>query len=113
MRAARVRPTTGAWIPATSADNLARNLVLVDALRKLAASGGCTPGQLALAWLLHQGDDIVPIPGTKRRRHLEENLGAVAVQLSEAEVEAIGAAVPAAAVAGDRYPPAELRRLGL
>src|SRR5207342_259694 len=96
--------------PRYAPDNLARNLVLIEALRQLAASHGCTPGQLALAWLVHQGDDIVPIPGTKQRRHLEENLGAVAVQLSEVELEAIGAAVPAAAVAGDRYPPAELRR---
>jgi aryl-alcohol dehydrogenase-like predicted oxidoreductase len=99
--------------PRYAPDNLARNLLLIEALRQVAASIGCTLGQLALAWLLHRGDDIVPIPGTKRRRHLEENLGAVAVQLSEVELDAIGAAVPAAAVAGDRYPPAELSRLGI
>jgi aryl-alcohol dehydrogenase-like predicted oxidoreductase len=99
--------------PRYSAGALPQNLVLIEALRKCAASQGCTPGQLALAWLLHQGDDIVPIPGTKRRPHLEENLGAVEVQLSVADVDALGAAVPAAAVAGDRYPPAELARLGL
>ena len=99
--------------PRYGQDTLPRNLVLIEALRKLAACHGCTPGQLALAWLLHQGLDIVPIPGTKRRRHLEENLGAVDVRLSEADVEALAAAVPARDVAGDRYPPAELTRLGL
>jgi aryl-alcohol dehydrogenase-like predicted oxidoreductase len=99
--------------PRYAAGNLPRNLVLVEALRELAAAHGCTAGQLALAWLLHRGDDIVPIPGTKRRRHLEENLGALDVGLSPADVEAIAAAVPANAVAGDRYPPAELARLGL
>ena len=99
--------------PRYGQDTLPRNLLLVEALRRLATCHGCTPGQLALAWLLHQGPDIVPIPGTKRRRHLEENLGAVEVQLSEADVEALAAAVPAREVAGDRYPPAELTRLGL
>lgn len=89
--------------PRFQGDNLAANLALVDKVRELAAERGCTPGQLALAWVLAQGDDVVPIPGTKRVRYLEENVGAVAVELSAEDLAALEAAVPRDAVAGERY----------
>ncbi len=91
-------------LPRFSGDNLDRNLALVRALEGLAAERGVTAGQLALAWLLHQGADVVPIPGTKRRRWLEENVAAAAIELSADELDRIEGAVPAEAVAGDRYP---------
>ncbi len=72
-------------------------------IEALAAEKGCTPAQLALAWVLAQGEDIVPIPGTKRRRYLEENVGALLVSLSQAERDRIGRAVPPGAAAGTRY----------
>jgi aryl-alcohol dehydrogenase-like predicted oxidoreductase len=77
-----------------------QNLELVDRVRELAAAKGATPGQVALAWVLSRGDDVVPIPGTKRRTYLEENLGALEVTLDPADLEALGSLVPA----GDRYP---------
>jgi len=80
-------------------------------VRELAAEKGITPGQLALAWVLHRGEHIVPIPGTKRVAYLEENLAAAAVSLSEDEVEHIAEALPSAA--GDRYDPAGMRALNL
>ena len=73
------------------------------AVRELAARKGVTPGQIALAWLLHKGPDIVPIPGTKRRRYLEENVGAAAVSLSAEEMAELDAALPPEKVAGPRY----------
>jgi aryl-alcohol dehydrogenase-like predicted oxidoreductase len=85
--------------------NLVANLELVDNLRILAASWGATPGQLAIAWLLHQ-DGVVVIPGTKRRRFLEENVAAVDLRLTVAQVEAIGEALPMGSVQGERYTPA-------
>jgi aryl-alcohol dehydrogenase-like predicted oxidoreductase len=90
--------------PRFQGDNFARNLDLVDQVRKLAVEKGCTPGQLALAWVLAQGDDVVPIPGTKRVRYLEENAGAVDVELTAGDLAAIEAAFPSDAVAGARYP---------
>ncbi len=92
-------------LPRFTDANLARNLAIVPALRALAAARGVTPGQLALAWVQHQGDDVVPIPGTKRRRYLEENVAALDLSLTAEELARIAAAVPPAAVAGDRYPP--------
>lgn len=90
--------------PRFQGENFARNLALVDKVKTLAAEIGCTPGQLALAWVLAQGDDIVPIPGTKRRSYLDENVGALAVRLSPAQLAALDAAFPFNAAAGDRYP---------
>jgi aryl-alcohol dehydrogenase-like predicted oxidoreductase len=87
--------------PRFTGENLERNLELVAKVRDLAAEKGCTPGQLALAWVLAQGDDVVPIPGTKRRTYLEENLAAVDVELTPQDLARIDAEVPAAA--GDRY----------
>lgn len=91
--------------PRFQGENFARNLVLVDQVRALAAEIGCTPAQLALAWVLAQGDDIVPIPGTKRRRYLDENVGALAVRLTPAQRSALDVAFPLNAAAGERYPP--------
>jgi len=84
--------------------NFQRNLDLVDKVREIAAEKGCTPGQLALAWLLAQGDDVVPIPGTKRKRWLEENLAAVDVRLDEDDLRRIDEVAPVGVTAGDRYP---------
>jgi aryl-alcohol dehydrogenase-like predicted oxidoreductase len=85
-------------------ENLQRNLELVERVKEIAAEKGVTPGQLALAWLLHQGDDIVPIPGTKRVKYLEENVAAADIELSEEDLARIDEAAPAGAAAGDRYP---------
>ncbi|WP_141799922.1 aldo/keto reductase [Nocardioides sp. SLBN-35] len=92
-----------AYFPRFQGENLATNLVLVDKVRELATEHGCTPGQLALAWVLVQGEDVVPIPGTKRVAYLEENAGALDVVLTADDLAAVDAAVPRDAVAGDRY----------
>jgi aryl-alcohol dehydrogenase-like predicted oxidoreductase len=91
--------------------NFAHNLALVEAVEELARARGCTPAQLALAWLLAQGEDIVPIPGTKRRHWLEDNVGAVDVVLTAEDLARIDRAVPRGAAAGARYPEASLRAL--
>jgi aryl-alcohol dehydrogenase-like predicted oxidoreductase len=85
-------------------ENLQKNLDLLRPLLDLAKRKGCTPGQLALAWLLARGKDIVPIPGTKRKVRLEENVAAAAVSLTPAEAAALEEAVPVGAAAGTRYP---------
>jgi aryl-alcohol dehydrogenase-like predicted oxidoreductase len=84
--------------------NFGRNLELVERVRAMAAERGATPGQLALAWVMARGEDVVPIPGTKRRVYLEENLAAADLPLSPAEVARLDAAVPHGATAGERYP---------
>lgn len=89
--------------PRFQGENFRRNLALVDEVKELAATRGCTPGQLALAWVLAQGPHIVPIPGTRRVRNLDENLGALEVQLSAGELAALDAVFPVSAVAGARY----------
>jgi aryl-alcohol dehydrogenase-like predicted oxidoreductase len=91
--------------------NLDANLRLVEAVKALADAKGCKPGQVALAWLLAQGADILPIPGTKRIPYLEENVGAASVALSPEEVTALSAAIPPGAASGDRYPAAGMRGL--
>ncbi|MGI8422455.1 MAG: aldo/keto reductase [Gaiellaceae bacterium] len=90
--------------PRFQGENLGRNLALVDQVRELAAEKGVTPTQLALAWVLNQGPDIVPIPGTKRRSYLEENVGAATIELSASDLERLEQAFPKGAAAGDRYP---------
>lgn len=90
--------------PRFQGENFARNLALVEKVTALAAHKGVTPSQLALAWVLAQGDSIVPIPGTKRRRYLQENLGAVDVVLSRTDLAEIEAAFPFGSAAGERYP---------
>jgi aryl-alcohol dehydrogenase-like predicted oxidoreductase len=90
--------------PRFAGDNLARNLQLVAAIEAMAKAKGCTPGQVALAWLLAQGTDIVPIPGTKRAARVDENVGALDVALSADDVARLSAALPPGAAAGGRYP---------
>ena len=90
-------------VPRFQGENFRRNLNLVQEVRELAAAKGCTPGQLAIAWLLAQGDDIVPIPGTKRMRYLEENLAAVDVQLTDDDLMSIEEVAPRGVSAGERY----------
>ncbi len=85
-----------------------KNLDLAAAVAAMAADKGCTPAQLALAWVLAQGDDIVPIPGTKRRAYLDDNLGALDVALSAADLARIDAILPPGAAAGTRYPAASM-----
>ncbi|MEV6108778.1 aldo/keto reductase [Streptomyces sp. NPDC051940] len=83
--------------------NLERNLAIVARLEELAAAKGVTAGQLALAWVQHRGDDVVPIPGTRRQSYLQENLAALAIELSAEDLAAIEAAAPAGEIAGSRY----------
>ncbi|WP_224275210.1 aldo/keto reductase [Nocardioides lacusdianchii] len=90
--------------PRFQGEALDANLALVDKVREIAAAKGCTPGQLALAWVLAQGDDVVPIPGTKRVRYLEENVGAADVELTADDLASLEQAVPRDAVVGQRYP---------
>jgi aryl-alcohol dehydrogenase-like predicted oxidoreductase len=97
--------------PRFTGENLERNRALAARVRELATERGITPGQLALAWVLHGGRHIVPIPGTKRVSYLEENLAAAEVQLSESEVQEIAAAIPPAA--GERYPAEVMRSVNL
>ena len=97
--------------PRFQGENFDRNLALVDAVTAMAKTQGVSPGQLALAWVLAQGEDLVPIPGTKRLACLEENLGALQVQLSADELAHINALFPANAAAGPRYAPAAMATL--
>jgi aryl-alcohol dehydrogenase-like predicted oxidoreductase len=99
--------------PRFAGDNLAHNLTLVKKVEAIAAEKKCTPGQLVLAWLLAQGDDIVPIPGTKRKDRLLENIGALSVKLSGDDVKRITDAVPRGSVAGTRYPEPQMASLFL
>ncbi|WIM12059.1 aldo/keto reductase [Enhydrobacter sp.] len=99
--------------PRFAKDNLARNLELVSAVEAMAKAKGCTPGQVALAWLLAQGPDIVPIPGTKRVDRVDQNLGALDVALSPDDVAALSAALPPGAAAGTRYAEAQLKAVYL
>ncbi|MGA8603560.1 MAG: aldo/keto reductase [Thermoplasmata archaeon] len=95
-------------LPRFQSENLGRNLSLVDRLAKVARAKGCTPAQLALAWLLSRGNDIVPIPGTKHARYLEENVRSADLELSASDLEAIERAVRPEEVAGERYTPERL-----
>jgi aryl-alcohol dehydrogenase-like predicted oxidoreductase len=97
--------------PRFQGDNFVRNLDLARKVKTVAASVGCTPGQLALAWVLAQGDDLVPIPGTKRRRYLEENVGALDVVLTKQQLAEIDAVFPPGSAAGTRYPEAMMKVL--
>ena len=99
-------------LPRFNDGNLERNLSIVEALRAVAEAKGVTAGQLALAWVQHQGDDVVPIPGTKRRTYLEENVASLEIELSEEDIKAIENAAPADAFAGERYPERLARAAG-
>ena len=89
--------------------NFEHNLELIHRIEQIAKEKGVQPGQLTLAWLLAQGNDILPIPGTKRRSYLEENLGAVSIQLSPSDLERINEAMPVGAAAGTRYPEPQMK----
>jgi aryl-alcohol dehydrogenase-like predicted oxidoreductase len=95
--------------PRFSPENFERNVALVHRVDDLARKKNCTPGQLALAWLLAQGKDIVPIPGTKHKERLAENIAALSITLSDAELAQISDAVPIGAAAGTRYPEAQMK----
>ncbi len=90
--------------PRFQGENFEQNLKLVDRVREIAARKNATPSQLAIAWLLAQGDDIVPIPGTKKRSYLEENAAAATIELSASDLASIADAAPKGATAGQRYP---------
>jgi len=94
--------------PRFQGENFAKNLALVERVRAIATELHCTPAQLALAWVLAQGPDIVPIPGTKKRRYLDENVGALAIRLTPTHLRAIDAVFTINAAAGDRYPAASM-----
>jgi aryl-alcohol dehydrogenase-like predicted oxidoreductase len=98
--------------PRFSDENLARNLPLVEAVRAVAGEIGCTPAQAAVAWVLAQGEDILPIPGTKRVRYLEENAAVDSLVLTDEQLARLSDAVPADGVAGDRYAERALRAVG-
>ena len=89
--------------PRFQGENFAKNLQMVEQVKAIACEKGVTPSQLALAWLLAQGNDFVPIPGTKRRRYLEENVAAVEITLTPEELQRIEAVAPQNVAAGDRY----------
>jgi aryl-alcohol dehydrogenase-like predicted oxidoreductase len=92
--------------PRLQGANFDANMKAADAIRAFAAEKGSTPAQIALAWVLHQGTNVVPIPGTKRRKYLEENLGAAKVELSASDLSELDAAIPPGSIKGPRYTPA-------
>jgi aryl-alcohol dehydrogenase-like predicted oxidoreductase len=95
-------------LPRFQGQNLGQNLALIDRFAEVAQDKGVTPAQLALAWVLAQGDDVIPIPGTKRTKYLEENVAAATLSLSAADLARIEQAIPKASIAGDRYSPENL-----
>jgi aryl-alcohol dehydrogenase-like predicted oxidoreductase len=99
--------------PRFQGENFQKNLPLVERIHQIAAEKRCAPAQLALAWVLAQGDDVVPIPGTKRREYLDENLGALEVKLSASELARINEFAPRGATAGERYHPEGMKRVGI
>jgi aryl-alcohol dehydrogenase-like predicted oxidoreductase len=99
--------------PRFSADNIGKNAALLAPIERIAAVRKCTPAQLAIAWLLAQGDDIVPIPGTKRRKFLEQNCASADVKLTADEIAALSKAFPLNVTAGTRYPEKQLAGLGI
>ncbi len=97
--------------PRFAAENFAHNQMIVDRVKRIAERKGVTAGQLALAWVLSRGDDVVPIPGTKRRRYLEENAAAADIALTADDIHELEAAVPADEIAGERYAPSTLKAI--
>jgi aryl-alcohol dehydrogenase-like predicted oxidoreductase len=95
--------TRAGRFPRFSEENFRRNVELADRIREIAAEKDATPGQLALAWLLHRADDVVPIPGTKRRKYLEENAGAADITLTDEDLRRLEEAMPRGSAAGERY----------
>jgi len=99
--------------PRFSADNLANNVKLLQPITALAAARGATPAQVAIAWVLSRGDDVVPIPGTSKVARLEENLATLEKKLPKAELDKLGSAIDAKAVAGTRYPVGQMKTVGI
>jgi aryl-alcohol dehydrogenase-like predicted oxidoreductase len=99
--------------PRFSPDNIKRNSELLAPLEKIAAARKCTPAQVALAWVHAQGDDVVPIPGTKRRSYLEQNAAALDIRLSQEEVATLAGAFPFGIAAGTRYPEKQMKSVGI
>jgi aryl-alcohol dehydrogenase-like predicted oxidoreductase len=99
--------------PRFQGENFAKNLELVERVKQIAAGKGVPAGQLALAWVLAQGRDIVPIPGTTRRSHLEQNIAAVELDITQSELSDIAAAMPPGAASGMRYPEEMMRMVNL
>jgi aryl-alcohol dehydrogenase-like predicted oxidoreductase len=98
----------GDWrlsLPRFTEENFPKNLALVEKIKTVAAEVGCTPGQVCLAWLVHQGNDIIPIPGTKNQKYLDENIKAAHVKLSAKQLEALRKAAEESAPVGERYAP--------
>jgi aryl-alcohol dehydrogenase-like predicted oxidoreductase len=95
--------------PRFQGDNFEKNLDLVRQVEEMAKAKGCKPSQLALAWVLAQGDDIIPIPGTKRRPYLEENVGAVDIELTAEDLRRMDESFPQGVAAGLRYPEAMMK----
>jgi len=104
--------TRSARFPRFAEQNFRKNLELADRVREVADGKGITPGQLVLAWLLAQGDDIVPIPGTKRRKYLEDNAGAAGVTLTEDDLARIEEAMPRGSAVGERYSEEQMKAVG-
>ena len=101
--------TRAARFPRFQEENFRKNLELVERVKEISAEKDITPGQLAIAWLLRQGDDIVPIPGTKRRKYLEENAAAAGLSLTDEDLRRIEEAMPKGSVAGERYYEQQMR----
>ena len=99
--------------PRFKPDNFRHNLELLDPIEKIATRRKCTPAQVALAWLHAQGSDIVPIPGTKRRSYLEQNVAALDITLSNEEIDTLGKAFPLGVTAGNRYPEPQMKTVGI
>jgi aryl-alcohol dehydrogenase-like predicted oxidoreductase len=99
--------------PRFQGENLGRNLAIVERISQIAAEKQCTPAQLALAWLLARGDDIIPIAGTRRRKYLDENAAALNVTLTQADMARLDQAAPVGVTAGERYSPEAMKRLNL
>ena len=99
--------------PRFQGENFRKNLELVARVEKMAAEKGCTPAQLALAWVLQQGNDLVPIPGTKRRTYLDQNLAALDISFTPAELRRIDEIAPRGVAAGTRYPAEHMSRVGV
>ena len=104
---------TRRMFPRFQADNLDRNLQVAQRLKDLARTVGCTPGQLSLAWVLAQWEGVLPIPGTKKRRYLDENAAAVDIRLSPEQLAAIERELPEDLVQGERYPDSMLGTLNV
>jgi aryl-alcohol dehydrogenase-like predicted oxidoreductase len=101
------------YSPRFQGENFAKNLAVVQRVNEVALAKNVTPGQLALAWVLRQGEDIVPIPGTKRRKYLEENVAASEIELSAEDLARLDELTPRGAASGDRYPEAMMKYVNM